>query len=118
MQITISARHGHLSDQTQQKISEKAEKLRKFFDRMTAIEVTVDLEHHEESVNVEIRVSAERTDGFVARDTAPELFAALDGAVHKIETQLRKHKERRQTGHRQPGRKQMPPPLEEDSDSE
>ena len=45
MQITISARHGHLSDQTQQKISEKAKKLRKFFDRITAIEVTVDLEH-------------------------------------------------------------------------
>ena len=117
MQITISARHGHLSDQTQQKISEKAGKLHKFFDRITAIEVTVDLEHHEESVDVEIRVSAERTDGFVARHAAPELFAAFDSAMHKIEQQLRKHKERKQTGHRQPGRKQMPPPLEGESDS-
>jgi len=118
VQITISARHGHLSDQTQQKISEKAEKVRKFFDRITAIEVTVDLEHHEETVDVEIRASAERTDGFVARDSATELFAALDGVIHKIEQQLRKHKERLQTGHRQPGRKQMAPPLEGESDSE
>ena len=118
MQTTISARHGHLSDQTQQKISEKTEKLRKFFDRITAIEVTVDLEHHEESVDIEIRASAERTDGFVARDSAPELFAALDGAMRKVEQQLRKHKERLQTGHRQPGRKQMPPPLEGESDSD
>ena len=118
MQITISARHGHLSDQTQQKITEKTEKLRKFFDRITAIEVTVDLEHRETTVDVEIRASAEHTDGFIARDKAAELFAALDGAVHKVEQQLRKHKERLQTGHRQPGRKQMPPPLEGDSDSE
>lgn len=117
MQITISARHGHLSDQTQQKISEKAEKLSKFFDRITAIEVTLNLEHHEESVDVEVRASAERTDGFVARHTASELFAALDGAIHKVEQQLKKHKERRLTGHRQPGRKQMPPPLEGETDS-
>lgn len=118
MQITISARHGHLSDQTQQKISEKAEKLRRFFDRITAIEVTVDLEHHEETVDVEVHASAERTDGFVARHSASELFAALDGAIHKIEQQLRKHKERLQTGHRQPGIKQLPPALEEGSNSE
>ena len=118
MQITISARHGHLSDQTQQKISEKSKKLLKFFDRITAIEVTVDLEHHEETVDVEIRASAERTDAFVARDSASELFAALDGVIHKIEQQLRKHKERLQTSHRQPGRKQMAPPLEGESDSE
>lgn len=118
MQITISARHGHLSDQTQQKISEKAEKLRKFFDRITAIEVTVDLKHREDSVDVEVRASAEHTDGFVARDTASELFAALDGVIRKVEQQLRKHKERLQTNHRQPGRKQMPPPLEGESDSD
>ena len=118
MQITISARHGHLSDQTQQKISEKAEKLHRFFDRITAIEVTVDLEHHEESVDVEIRASAERTDAFVAKDSASELFAALDGVLRKVEQQLRKHKERLKTGHRQPGRKQMAPPLEGESDSD
>ena len=118
MQITISARHGHLSDQTQQKISDKSQKLRKFFDRITAIEVTVDLEHHEDTVDVEIRASAERTDAFVARDSASELFTALDGVVRKIEQQLRKHKERLQTSHRQPGRKQIAPPLEGDSDSD
>ena len=118
MQITISARHGQLSDATKQKISDKAEKIRRLFDRLTAIEVTVDLEHREDSVNVEIRASAEHTDGFVARNSASELFVALDSVIHKIEQQLRKHKERQQAGHRQPGRKQMPPPLEGESDFE
>ena len=43
MQIKISARHGHLSDETQAKIKEKLEKLPRFYDRLTAIDVTVDL---------------------------------------------------------------------------
>ena len=47
MQINISARHGHLSDDTQAKIMEKMQKLSRFHDRLTAIEVTVDLEHRE-----------------------------------------------------------------------
>lgn len=105
MQIQISARHGHVSQATQEKISEKVARLKKFFDRVTGIEVTVNLENRE-ALAVEIRVTAEHTDGFVATDTADELFAALDGVLHKIEQQLRKHKERVQTGHRQPSRKQ------------
>ena len=47
MQVKISARHGHLSSETQDKITEKVEKLKRLFDRVTAIEVTADLEHRE-----------------------------------------------------------------------
>jgi putative sigma-54 modulation protein len=36
-------RHGHLNDSAQQFIREKAEKLMHYFDRLTMIEVTVDL---------------------------------------------------------------------------
>ena len=43
MQITIAARHGHLSDAAQQVIREKALKLTHFFERLTMIEITVDL---------------------------------------------------------------------------
>ena len=43
VQIKISVRHGHLSDATQQFIRDKAEKLLHFFERLTMIEVTVDL---------------------------------------------------------------------------
>src|SRR5688572_33354782 len=54
VQTTISARHGHLSPVTQAKITEKVEVVRKFFDRLTAISVTVDLEHAERP-NLELR---------------------------------------------------------------
>ena len=115
MQVRISARHGHLAAATQEKITEKTEKLRRFSDRVSAIEVTVDLEQ-QETVKVEVCVSVEHAPDFVASDEG-ELFAALDRVVHKLEQQLRKHKEKIQTGHRQPGRKQMEAPLESNPDS-
>ena len=105
MQLSISARHGHLGSSTQEKIKEKVERVKRFFDRVSAIDVTVDLENRE-AVGVEIRVSAEHTADFVASESAGELFAALDAVVHKLEQQLRKHKEKIRTGRRQAGRKE------------
>ena len=116
MQVRISARHGNLSSSTQEKIAEKVEKLRRFFDRVSAIVVTVDLKHRDD-VNVEVCVSAEHTADFVASGEG-ELFAALDKVIHKLEQQLRKHKEKIQAGHRQPGRKQMELPLDSESNGQ
>jgi putative sigma-54 modulation protein len=117
VQISISAKHGHISSATQDKISEKVDKLKKFFDRVTAIQVLVDLEHRE-AIDVEVRVTAEHTPEFVASERTNELFAGLDAVLHKLEQQLRKHKERLQTGHRQPGRKQLDVPLQPDNQPE
>lgn len=111
MQVNISARHGQISSATREKITEKVQRLRKYFDRVTRIEVTVDLEHRE-ALEVEMRITAEHSPTFVASETAGELFMALDRVLPKLEQQLRKHKERIQSGHRQPGRKQMEVPLE------
>lgn len=99
MQITISARHGQMSDTTREKIQAKVERLQKYFERLTAIEVTVNLEDREQP-SIDLRVSAEHKHDFVATETAGELIAAVDGAFHKIEQQLRKYKERVQDHHR------------------
>ncbi len=111
MQITISARHGHLATATQERIREKVEAVRKFFDRITAIGVTVDLEHRDRP-SVELRVRAEHHDEFVALEQADNVFAALDGAIDKIENQLRRFKERLKE-HRATAHKHLEPPVEE-----
>ena len=98
MQINISTRHGHLSQSSQDKITEKVKKLLRFNDRLTATEVTVDLEH-KESPSVEFRVSVEKSEDFVATDVSDSLMAAVDACLHKVEQQLRKHKEKL-VGHR------------------
>jgi putative sigma-54 modulation protein len=108
VQTTISARHGHLSPATQERITEKVEVVRKFFDRVTAILVTVDLEHRERAI-LELRVRAEHHDEFVAIAEADTVFAALDGAVEKMENQLRRFKERLKE-HRAVAHKHLEPP--------
>lgn len=98
MQINISTRHGHLSAPAQERITDKVKKLLRFNDRLTATEVIVDLEH-EETPSVEFRVSVEKSGDFVAADENESLMAAVDSCLHKIEQQLRKHKEKL-VGHR------------------
>jgi putative sigma-54 modulation protein len=103
VQVNISARHGHLSDATREKITAKVEKLARLFERLLAIEVTIDLEH-EQAPSVDIRVSAEHKHDFVATEQAANLMAAVDGVIHKLEQQLRKYKEKVQDHHRTPAR--------------
>ena len=109
MQIKISARHGHLSDETQAKIKEKLEKLPRFYDRLTAIDVTVDLEHRD-APDVDLRVSAEHKHDFVAVCRSLELMASIDDVIEKMEQQLRKYKQKVQDRHRGPGHRQAETP--------
>lgn len=114
MQIEISVRHGELSAATKEKISEKVERLRRYFDRVNAISVTADLEHATAPV-VEIQVSIEHCEDIVTKASGANVLAALDAALHKAEQQLRKVKERIIDSHRSAGRtgRQSPPPLPE-----
>ena len=104
MQMNISIRHGHVSDATQAMIREKLEKLTRLYDRISAIEVTIDLEHRDAPA-VDLKVSAKKHD-FVAAAQAENLLAAVDVAVDKMEQQLRKHKEKVQDRHRGAGHRE------------
>jgi len=99
VQIQISTRHGHLSDVSQERIAAKAEKLLRIFERLTAIEVIVDLKD-EDTPSVDIKVSAEHKHDFVAHDQSSSLMASVDTVVHRLEQQLRKYKEKVQERHR------------------
>jgi putative sigma-54 modulation protein len=116
VQIKISARHGHLSDATQQFIREKAQKLLHFFERIMSIEVTVDLKN--DIKLVEFLVSAEHKHDFVARESNGDVLAAVDLAVDKLEGQLRRYKEKVQDRRRTPSAGEVTgmPALEEASE--
>ena len=115
MQIEISSRHGHLSEASQDRIRAKAEKLLKIFDRLTAIEVVVDLEKSP-VCRVDLKVNAEHKHDFVAHDTSDNLMGSLDTALHKLEQQLRKYKEKVQERHRNsdPMRREVMSPDQEE----
>lgn len=114
MQIKVSTRHGHLDEEAQQRIRDKASKLLTFFDRLTMIEVIVDL-HKDDHKQVEFKVQAEHKHDFVATEKAETVATALDLALAKIEHQLRKYKEKLQDHRRTPSTGQVAgaPQLEE-----
>jgi putative sigma-54 modulation protein len=116
VQIKISVRHGHLSDAAQQFIREKAEKLLHYFERLTMIEVTVDMKKDQKQV--EFVVQAEHKHDFVARESHADLTAAVDLVLDKLALQLRRYKEKIQDHRRTPstGKVAGSPAAEESSE--
>jgi len=104
VQFNISIRHGHISEATQAAVREKLDKLTRLYDRLDAIEATIDMEHRE-LPGVDLKVTAKKHD-FVATGQAENLLAAIDMAVEKMEQQLRKHKEKVQDRHRNAGHRE------------
>jgi putative sigma-54 modulation protein len=103
VQVTVSARHGHLTDDAQKQLQEKAEKLLHFFDRLTAIAVTVDLHREREGkVTVEIIAHAEHKHEFVATDKDGDLNHAFVLAADRIKQQIKHYKEKLQDHRRDP----------------
>jgi putative sigma-54 modulation protein len=103
VQVKISVRHGQLSDGTQVAIREKAERLLHFFDRVTLIEVTVDLKKtQDERCRVEFVVQAEHKHDFVATESNQDVMAAVDLVMDKLQGQLRRYKEKIQDHRRTP----------------
>jgi putative sigma-54 modulation protein len=101
VQVQISTRHGHLSDASRERIATKAERLLRIFDRLTAIEITIDLTDSN-TPRVDALVSAEHKHDFVAHDQSDSLMTSIDTVIHRLEQQLRKYKERVQERHRNP----------------
>ncbi|HMO14930.1 MAG TPA: ribosome-associated translation inhibitor RaiA [Pirellulaceae bacterium] len=106
MKITISSKNGQLPEPVQQSIGQKVSKLSRFFDRITGVDVIVNLKDTT-NPSVEMVVTAEETQDFFANDQGTNVIAAFDGVMQKIESQLKKHKEKL-TGHRNRTHKDSP----------
>jgi ribosome hibernation promoting factor len=114
MEIKISARHGHLSEETQKFIRDKAQKLSRIFERLTMIAVTVDLKDDLHKV-VEFLVSAEHKHDFVAHETHADILTGVDLVMAKLEQQLRKYKEKVQDHRRRPSAGDVAAPSPQNS---
>lgn len=104
MQVKISVRHGHLSDDHQQEIRTRSEQLLQYFDRLNFIEVTVDL--HQQRTDgarkVEIVATAEHKQEFVSIGEHEDLMIAFSTASDKVKQQLKHYKEKLQDHRRDP----------------
>lgn len=93
MQVNISSRHGDISDATKEKITQKIEKVRRFFERLRSVDITVDLSKADEP-KIEVVVKPERGESFVASYQSSDMFGSLDQIISKLEQQIKKYKEK------------------------
>ena len=94
MQVAITSRHGNINGEAREHITRKSEKLLTYFERVTEIDVTVDFQR--DRIKVEMLVDAEHKHNFVASDEGELVTATFDGALQKMEQQIRRYKQKLQ----------------------
>ena len=93
MLFTITGKHIDITDGIRSHAEEKASKLSHYFNSITKVEVIVD-GNSGGLLGVEVIASGEHNMLFVAKESGEDMYACLDIAVHKLERQLNKAKEK------------------------
>ncbi len=91
-QIVITGKHFDITDAIREHVEDKAEKLPRYYDSLNFIEVVIEAaknRHH-----VEVIARAEHNLVFVGTEIGDDMYTCIDKAVHKVERQLTKHKEK------------------------
>ncbi len=93
MLFTISGRHIDIGDSVKTYAKEKCEKLPRYFDSISEIQVIIEGKEGNNH-SVEIIASIEHSPDSVVTEVGEDLYACIDVAVDKIERQLRRKKEK------------------------
>lgn len=92
MDITITGRHLEITPAIRDYAEKRVGKLSRYYNRLQGITVVADKSdprHYE----VEIKITADRTEPFISKVQAEDLYAGIDQVVDKLERQLTDHKE-------------------------
>ena len=100
MQVAITCRHGSIRQELRDYITQKAEKLVRFLDTVSEIDVTIEFEGPR--VDVELLVEIDGYHTIVAHVEGEDSKVTFDKALHKMEHQVHKHKEKLRQRHHTP----------------
>lgn len=92
MNVTVVARHMDVTEAMRSYAEEKAAKLPRFFNGLQSLTVTFDLDAGSDVV--EVVGTGTHKAVFVARHRGNDMYACVDQCMHKLEEQLRRHKDR------------------------
>jgi len=90
--FTITGKHVTITEAMRSYAEEKTSKLPRYYDGVNQVEVVVDSSHGASKVSVEIIARGEHGNVFVATEVGNDAYQCIDGAVHKLEGQLRRKK--------------------------
>ena len=105
MLFTITGRHFEITDRIRAHAEEKTEKLPKYYNSINQIEVII--EGNGVDQGVEIIARAEHSNVFIAKESGDDILRCIDTAVHKLERQLRKKKEKQRNNKHIPGSSEL-----------
>ena len=93
MLFTITGKHIEITEAIKKHVEEKTAKLPKFYSSINQIEAIID-GNQGGKINVELIARAEHSNVFVVNEAGDDAYKCIDIAVHKLERQLRKKKEK------------------------
>ncbi len=92
MQVSITCRHGQIRQDLRDYITQKSEKLLRYLDTVSEIDVTLEFEGAR--VDVEMLVEIEGYHSIVTHVEGEDSRVTFDKALHKMEHQVHKYKEK------------------------
>jgi putative sigma-54 modulation protein len=92
MIVTVASRHMDVTPPLKEHAEQKANKLTRYYDRIQGIEVVIDTAR--DQARVEIIVTADHNDRFIAHHDVGDAYACVDACVDKLERQLSDHKKK------------------------
>lgn len=116
MQVAITCRHGSIKPELHEYITRKSEKLVRYLDQVSEIDVTIEFEGPR--VTVEMLVEIEGYHTIVAHVEGEDTGATFDKTLHKMEHQVHRLKEKRQDHRRDKPLSEAIPSASEDNASE
>ncbi|MCL4115658.1 UNVERIFIED_CONTAM: hypothetical protein GTU68_056409 [Idotea baltica] len=91
MQVNISGHQIEVTEALQNYIHEKFNRLERHFDKITNVQVTLEVEKLKQKIEATLRVSGAE---IVANAEHDDMYAAIDLLADKLDKQLIKHKEK------------------------
>lgn len=89
MNISITFRHVEPTDAMKAHATDKVAKLQKFLRQPMTAKVTLSVEKHEQVAEVRVSSGSEH---FEAKESADDMYSAIDLVIHKLERQVQAHK--------------------------
>ena len=91
MQIHLTSRHLEITDDIRTYIEKRAKKIEAIFNPIIDFQVVIEVEKNRYHAEITL---ATRKATFHAQGETHDVFSSLDDVIDKIETQIRRHKER------------------------
>ncbi len=89
--INFTGHNVETTDSLKDLTTKKLERLTRYFDRISSIDVTFNVEHLMQCVEATVRVPG---NVFHATSKAEDMYEAIDNLVSKLNKQVLKHKEK------------------------